>query len=273
MSDRDDLPDYAGSLAAYHAAFGEELAAMVASLPIEAGMRVLDVACGDGTYSRLLAARVGGDGSVWALDADPAFLDLAGSSGGDPTFDRLRFVAGTLERPPFEEGTFDLAWCAQSLYSLPEPVGALRRIARLVKPGGGVAVLEADTLHQVLLPWPVEVELALRQAEWAGFNRESGRPRKYYVGRDLLRVCREAGLISARRRTWASDRQGPLDRPTRFFLAEQLRELRERASPRLRPEMKARAERLLDPRSTEYLLDQPDLAVTIIDHVVTAIRP
>ena len=42
---------------------------------------------------------------------------------------------------------------------------ALRHLVRVTKPGGVVAVLEADTLHHVILPWPIEVELAARAAE------------------------------------------------------------------------------------------------------------
>ena len=49
----------------------------------------------------------------------------------------------------------------------------MRRMVRLARPGGTVAVLEDDSLHQVLLPCPVEVELALRAAELKGFVGES----------------------------------------------------------------------------------------------------
>ncbi len=84
---------------------------------------------------------------------------------------------------PFAPASFDVVWCAQSLFSLPEPLAAVTRMAELAKPGGLVAVLEDDTLHQVLLPWPIDVELAVRTAEWAALVDQSAHPRKFYVGR------------------------------------------------------------------------------------------
>lgn len=267
MDGDDTLPDYAPSLSAFHAAFEGELRAMLAGLPIARGSRVLDVACGDGAYTRWLADLVGPGGLVVGLDASVAYLREARQEAGG------RFVAATLERTPFAPGTFDAAWCAQSLYSLHDPVAAIRQVAGAVRPGGVVAVLEDDTLHQLLLPWPVEVELAVRRAELIDFVTDSDRPRKYYVGRRLVQVLRAAGLEGCRRRTWATDRQAPLDPATHAYLEAYLADLRERTAPHLEPSWRRRAEPYLDPGADEYLLAWPDLAVTIIDHVVWGVKP
>jgi ubiquinone/menaquinone biosynthesis C-methylase UbiE len=88
---------------------------------------------------------------VVAVDLSHNYLELA-RRATRPTPGRVGFVAGRLEALPFDDDTFDLVWCAQSLYSLPEPVEALRQMRRVVRPGGVVAVLENDTLHQVILP-------------------------------------------------------------------------------------------------------------------------
>lgn len=270
MPDAETLPDYAPMLADYHRAYAKELRAMVAGLPIREGDRVLEVACGDGVYSRWLAERVGPTGSVTALDVSPAFLDLAGKNTAGH---RVGFVAAVAERLPFADDTFDLVWCAQSLYSLPDPVEAVRLMRRVVRPTGVVAVLENDTMHHVLLPWPVEVELAVRAAELAGFVENSDQPRKYYVGRQLNEVFRKAGLQDCRKSTWATTRQYPLDPEERGFLGRYLTDLLERTRPRLEPTMRAWFESLADPRSRAYLLDQPDLSVTCLDHVVRGTKP
>jgi ubiquinone/menaquinone biosynthesis C-methylase UbiE len=270
----ESVPDYAAEMAAYHAAFAPELRAMVAELPIAAGARVLDLASGDGTYTRWLAPRVGEGGGVWSVDLSAGYLDVARrAAASGPAPGRVLFSVADLERLPFDDGSFDLAWCAQSLFSLPDPVEALRVLSRVVRPGGIVAVLESDTLHQVLLPWPIEVELSLRAAELADLAETSDRPRKFYVGRGLRQVFEAAGLRDCRRRTWAIDRQAPLDPPARAFLAEYLRDLHARARPRLAPEMAERSDRLLDPGSPEFLLDRPDLALTIVEHVVWGMKP
>lgn len=266
----ESLPEYEPMLADYHHAYAEELREMVASLPVKEGDRVLDVACGNGAYSRWLAERVGSSGRVVAVDILPAYLDAArvGTSG-----ERVRFAVADIDRLPFADDTFDLVWCAQSLYSLPSPVETLRRMRQVARPEGTVAVLENDTLHHILLPWPIEVELAVRRAELAGFIEETERPRKFYVGRLLGEVFRAAGIEPCRKRTWASNRQAPLGPRERGFLEKYLHDLRARARPHLEPKLRAKFDRLVDPASEDYLLDDPDLSVTCIDHVVLGVKP
>ncbi len=269
-----ELPAYEPLLDAYHRAFAAELAAMVGSLPVAPGGSVLELACGDGAYTPWLADRVGPSGTVVGLDVSDAYLRVAqrGARRGRAA-SRARFVAASVDRLPFADGAFDLAWCAQSFFSLPDPLHAVRQMARVVRPGGLVAVLEDDKLHQVLLPWPVDVELAVRAAEWRALRDESKRPVKFYVGRHLVAVFREAGLVDVRARTSASNRVAPLDAPTRSFLASYLAGLRERVVPGLEPAVRAEFEGLVDPGSPDALLDRPDLALTVIDHVVHGRKP
>lgn len=261
-------------MAAYHHAYQVELGAMIGSLPLRVGDRVLEVACGDGFYTRRISERVGSSGQVVALDVSPAFLDLVrNNASGSPVSHRTQLTRADIRRLPFGAGAFDFAWCAQSLFSLPDPVETLRGMTRVVRVGGIVAVLESDTMHHVLLPWPIEIELAVRRAELAGFAEDSEQPRKFYVGRQLSRVCQKAGLTGCRRHTWAMDRQAPLAPSERQFLAEYLQDLRDRARPHLDSSYLEPFDRLVDPGSDHYLLDVPDLSVTCIEQVVWGTKP
>ncbi len=101
---------------AYHRAFAQELRGAVAGLPLRPGDRVLDLACGDGVYSRWLAERIGESGRVLSVNISPAFLDLARQGlDGDPPADRVGLVRADLEHLPIPDDSFDLVWCAQSL--------------------------------------------------------------------------------------------------------------------------------------------------------------
>lgn len=274
MAPEAHVPSYEPMLAAYHRAFASELRAMVDSLPIAEGQTVLDMACGDGVYSPWLAARVGPRGRVVAVDVMPEYLDLAREEAArSPHAKAIEFSAAPIEALPFEDGTFDVSWCAQSLYSLPDPVEALRHLRRVTKPGGIVAVLEGDTLHHVILPWPIEVELAVRAAELRALVDSSDRPRKFYVGRRLRRVFREAGLERIEARTWATDRHAPLGRDERAYFAEYLKGLAERVGPFLDGTARERFDRLTGPDSDDYLLDDRDLTATCLDYVVWGRKP
>lgn len=128
-------------------------------------------------------------------------------------------------------------------------------------------------MHQVLLPWPVDVELAVGLAEWQELVDESAEPRKFYVGRRLVHVFLKAGLVEPKIRSFATDRVAPIEGDARTFLDEYLAELRERVGPRLEPSMLDRFERLVAPGSPDAMLEGPDLAVTWIDHVVSGRVP
>ena len=263
------LPDYEPMLESYHRAFATELEEMVNTLPIAEGNLVLEMACGDGAYTPWLAGRVGRAGGVIGLDISTDYLELAQSrSDGNREAGPPRFVAGSIDRLPFADGTFDALWCAQSLFSLPEPVEAVSRMARVVKPGGWVAILEDDKVHQIMLPWPVEVELAVRSAEWEAFRAEQEHPRKFYVGRRLVKVFREAGLTDLRVESFASSRVAPLDPVVRKFLEAYLRDLVDRVQDRLEPSILEEFRRLVRQDSPGSLLNDPDFHLTLVDHVI-----
>ena len=268
------LPTYAAMMADYHREFASELKGIIESLPIRRGERVLDFACGDGSYARWLARRVGPAGKVLALDISPAFMDVARRFAQRSVAGRrIEFLQGDIHRLAVAANSFDLVWCAQSLYSLPDPTDALRRMVTAVRPGGGVAVLENDEFHHVLLPWPVEIELAVKQAELTSFVATSQRPRKYYVGRDLCRLFRAAGLKKCQAQGTVFTRQAPLKRAARSFFTAYLKDLRLRVGPHLEPSLRALFDRLSNPRSKLFLLSSPDLTVTCVNQIVIGIKP
>jgi demethylmenaquinone methyltransferase / 2-methoxy-6-polyprenyl-1,4-benzoquinol methylase len=274
MSTKARLPSYEPMLAAYHRAFSGELQAMVAALPIQAGQTVLDMACGDGVYGPWLAERVGPAGRVVSVDVRPEYLEVARRHTANSPFARnIEYRAASIESLPFEDDLFDLCWCAQSLYSLPDPVEALQHMRRVTKPGGVVAVLEGDTLHRLILPWPVDVELSVHAAALAAVRQKSDQPGKYYVGRQLRRVFRQAGLEQIESRTFATDRAAPLGQDDRAFFTEYLKSLSQRVATYLEAPIRGEFDRLVNPQSRDFLLDDPDLTATCIDQVVWGRKP
>lgn len=264
------LPAYDSQLSAFHQAFEAELRALVNGLPLTPGMRVLDLACGDGFYTRRLSERLGPAGRVTGADIDPAYLTKAGAaSSGHPNVD---YVRAAFDHLPFREGTFDLVWCAQSLYSLPDPVEVIAHLAHVLRPGGVVAVLENDTLHQVLLPWPASLELPLRSAELRCFQ-EGDRPSRFYVGRRLPAVLADAGLEPLQMSTHAFDRQAPLGEAEQRLLQSYLEEVEERVTPHLEAAPLEALRRLVGPESPEHLLRLPHLSLTWVSVLALGRKP
>ena len=243
---------------------------MVAALPIHPGMRVLDLACGDGFYTRRLADRVTPSGRTVGVDMNAAYLEVARRDlDGRP----IELVEATFDALPFPDHSFDFVWCAQSLFSLPDPAQVLAHVKRVLRPGGVVAILENDTMHQVFLPWPVSVEVPLRAAELRALAAETSSWPKFYIGRRLPSMLAAAGMEPMKVRTIAIDRQAPFDHATRDLLQSYLDETVTRASPHLDDDLAANLRALSDPQSEQHLLAQPHLALTWINILALARRP
>ena len=97
------------------------------------GERVLDVACGTGTIARLAAERVGPNGRVSALDANPGMLSVARSL---PSAMPIKWYETAAESVPLPDQSFDVVFCGLSLQFFADKAAALREMHRVLKPGG-----------------------------------------------------------------------------------------------------------------------------------------
>jgi ubiquinone/menaquinone biosynthesis C-methylase UbiE len=268
------LPGYSPLLTAYHHAFAKELQQMVSELPLCSGDQVLDMGCGDGTYSRLLVDAVSPGGRVIAVDISRPYLDVARKYlRKHPHAPSIRFVQGNIRKLPFSTGTLDAVWCAQSFYTFEDPLKALAELTRVTRRGGIVAVLENDSFHQVLLPWPVEIELALCLAEYKSLQARQARPRKYYIGRNLRDLFVKAGLKPQRKKLYAWHREVPLGPHETRFLKLYLSDLWKRTHRYLESSIYKQAEDYFNPSSKDYLLRRPQLTLTCLDHLVWGKKP
>jgi len=272
LSDNAGLPEYASLLAARHAAHQEELRTFVGDRWKGQNIAVLDVACGDGFYAATFDSLLDPAARVVAVDVLPAFLNFASECRWEKTCCRqTNFIAADVESLPFADQCFDLAWCAQSLISLPNPPAALREMARVVRPDGVVGVLENDRLHEIQLPWPPELEIALREAERRA-EPDSAAAEKPHAGRFLEALMLDAGLQPVERVSLTIDRMAPLAAADEAFLQAYFHELVERAGDELEPSQRQELLRLTTPGSSQHLPAQPAFWMTWSDVVVLA-RP
>jgi ubiquinone/menaquinone biosynthesis C-methylase UbiE len=267
------LPNYAPMQAAYQRAHTSELRAMLADLAIAPGAHVLDVACGAGRYTTWLAEEVGALGSVTGIDISPAYLREAQRHvTASPYADQIDLYHADVEDLPFDDNHFDLVWCAQSLYSLPDIRAALRELWRVVKPGGVVAILEHDFLHHVILPWPSELELAIRQIQMWQLTRENNDPTRLMVGRDMVRLYALCGFAECRVVPYPSVRTSPLSDDEYTYLSLYFEQIRQQVDPYLPTTLRADLAQLISPHSRSYVLHQPDFYVTYLDLVISGMK-
>ena len=106
-----------------------------------AGERVLDVASGSGDLAAALARRVGSQGEVWATDVNMKMLER----GRDRLLDSGALAPAVqcdAERLPFRDAYFDCVTVGFGLRNMTHKDRALAEMARVLKPGGRLVVLE-----------------------------------------------------------------------------------------------------------------------------------
>jgi ubiquinone/menaquinone biosynthesis C-methylase UbiE len=272
MPTPDELPDYGPALKAYHAAFEPELAAAMRRYELGPSASVLDCPCGDGFYTKLLARHVG-SGSLTAVDHSPTYLAAARRAvGAPPGGTEIRFVEADAYTLPFEDGSFDLAWCAQSMISLKDPLGAIRELARVLKPAGRLAVLETDEYHHILLPWPVGLELTIQNAVRAACRKRYGSGSKFAQSRKLRVEFRAAGLTPTVKATIVADRVAPFGPAERQFLLRHFEHLRALIKPELSGRELKDFDRFTSAEGAGSFLNDPDGELTCLAVVCHATK-
>lgn len=116
---------------------GPAYAAAVADLGLREGDRVLDAGCGTGRALPALRAAVGPSGVVVGADLTPAMLQAAVRAGRSRDGQLLLTDVAAL---PLRSETLDAVFAAGLIAHLPQPAGNLRELARVVRPGGRLAL-------------------------------------------------------------------------------------------------------------------------------------
>lgn len=116
---------------------GPAYAAAVAELGLREGARVLDAGCGTGRALTPLRAAVGPSGVVLGADLTPAMLRTAVRAGRGRDGQLLLADVAAL---PLRSEALDAVFAAGLIAHLPQPTENLRELARVVRPGGTLAL-------------------------------------------------------------------------------------------------------------------------------------
>ena len=145
-----------------------------------AGAHVLDVGCGDGA---LVCAAASRGAEATGVDPDPAMLDAA-RTRADKDGITAAFLEGRIERLPFPDASFDVVASITVLCFVSDASGALREMARVLRPGGRLVLGELG-----------------RWSLWAAIRRLRGwlgaatwKAARFRTGTELRALAEQAGL-------------------------------------------------------------------------------
>jgi ArsR family transcriptional regulator len=134
---------------------------------------IADLGAGEGWLSLLLAQRAA---RVIAIDHSPKMVEFATHELKAKGIHNLEYRLGDLSDPPIEPLSVDIAILSQALHHAPNPARAIQAVARILKPGGQLVILD---LHQHHLDQARE----MYGDYWLGFSET-----------DLRLWCKKAGL-------------------------------------------------------------------------------
>jgi SAM-dependent methyltransferase len=175
LEDRARCPDQAQVNAA--------LRDVVAGQP---GERVLEVGCGSGALCRLVAPDLRPGGEMVGVDVAADMIATAERYAAmDP---HLRFDVASAEQLPHDEGTFDAAFAARLLLHVADPLAVVLEMARVVRPGGRVVLMDWD--WEALTVTHPDRELTRRLLHWRCDHHGGDN----WSGRQLLGHLLDAGL-------------------------------------------------------------------------------
>jgi len=149
------------------------------------GHEVLDVGCGTGDDVAAMAAMVAPGGRAVGIDRSETMI--AEATHRHAAIAGVSFKTGDAQTLPFENATFDACRCERTLMHLAEPVAAVGEIARVLRPGGRVALIEPD--WEGLLIEGADPELSARI--WRSTFAGARQPR---IGRRLRTLLLDAGF-------------------------------------------------------------------------------
>ena len=112
-------------------------------MDLRPGERILDLGCGSGWATRMLARMVGeephGSGKVVGIDISDEMIRQARAASKE--FDNVMFVVGSAAQIPREENFFDKVLSVESFYYYPDQERALAELFRVMAPHGRLFIL------------------------------------------------------------------------------------------------------------------------------------
>ncbi|MCK9376284.1 MAG: methyltransferase domain-containing protein [Syntrophobacterales bacterium] len=155
-----------------------DAAKLWAELDLPQGITFLDVGCGQGNYSLAAAAIIGPNGLVYAVDLwEEGIAALKERAAREGRVNLKALVAGAGQLP-LEDRSVDAGFLATVLHDLVEDGtagGALQELARVLKPGGRLAIVEFEKIDGPPGP-PIQIRLNPEEVEALvgpyGFRRE-----------------------------------------------------------------------------------------------------
>src|SRR2546428_307101 len=165
-------------------------------LGLKPGMKIVDVGCGTGDFTRYLAALISGKCAIIGVDIRAANTRTAErQTEKEGMASKITFRKGDAYNIPVEDGWADLVCCRTLLMHLTEPLKAVQEMSRVACRGGTVAAFERGRFESFYIPDDegfTKLAVSLGDSYVDGVRKLEG---KYFdIGSRLPTIFHKAGL-------------------------------------------------------------------------------
>ena len=136
---------------------------------VAAPMALLEIGCGTGRLAEIIATTTGC--SITATDLSPHFIEVAGRNR---TTNQVVCEEADVMQLPYADGAFDAVYTYQAVEHFPDPMGGLREMARVTRPGGMILIITPNLLSPVA-PLRLLALCLLRRRGFSLSSRDGGR--------------------------------------------------------------------------------------------------
>jgi len=236
----------------------------ISAMNLPRGSAGLDAGCGLGTHSFWLAEETGPDGKIIGVDISTENLALAKKSAKESGLShRVKFLLQDIQRLSIPPHSVDYAWCADTLWpaSGMNPLAAIKKCRRAVKPGGRIGVLFWST--QVLLPGYPRLEARLNLAHTrANPYLHNVSPSLHFLrAMGWLRLAR---LVEIRMSSFVAEISAPLSQEKRKAMADCLSMFWGNLESHVSAKDWKLFQNLSDPKSGDCIYDHPDYCALVV---------
>ncbi|MGJ8530514.1 methyltransferase domain-containing protein, partial [Maritalea sp.] len=246
---------------------------LVQKLDLREGDRVLDIGCGTGNWTSMLADQIGHTGTVLAIDVDAHAVGAA---------DAKRLLHHHRSRMSFERRSileldhvceFDAVTAFNSLCYVEQPEAALEKIRYALKPGGRLIVKDSDLGSDFF--WPVDREtyfslMIAIQEHGSNANENFYDP---FFARQLPRLLAAGGYEQVSALAQSFSFVHPVDKFQRLYVAENGRMIADRAQAAGMHQLAEKWRALFDDQSEDCIFNSPNFLYTMTEFVFQARAP
>jgi len=251
----------------HHEAKAAHRQQVVNALNLNPGEVVIDLGCGPGLWSRMLAEKVAPTGKVIGIDYDERYLNYAQRQLKDePLAECIEYRHGDFVQMTIADKGNDFIFSSGCSPYIKDIEAFLLKQKQLVKPGGRVADRSWD--DSLFLFHPIDLDLSTKliaAVAKAAQNRPAHAYFDNYFGRKSNGLFKQLGFQEVTTQAFGVQQTAPLSDATKRYISGNAEWYAKVATPYLSEAERTQWLACFDANSAQYVLDRPDFYYCMLE--------